>query len=92
MSYCVRVKTPDGHMAIIRMSGRRPPPCVKCGAISSRLCDWKLAPAGAPPRRLKTCSAPLCADCASSPAPDKDLCPTHAAMWSQHLERQKTET
>jgi hypothetical protein len=103
MSYDVRVRMPWGATGILRMSGRRPPPCVKCGAVSTRLCDWKIkssatmadryAPGRAPGQatRGKTCSAPICDHCTYSPASDKDLCPTHAAEWRRRLERRGRE-
>jgi len=40
------------------------------------LCDWKV-----PGRRSGTCDVPICSRCTASPAPDKDLCPDHAAAW-----------
>lgn len=89
MAYDVRMRMPDGNVAWLRMAGRRPPPCVKCGAVSTRLCDWKLRSSDrTPPRPAKsklaqTCSAPICDLCTSSPAPNKDLCPTHTAEWEQ---------
>jgi hypothetical protein len=38
------------------------------------LCDWKVDGG--------TCSAPICTTCATFPAPNKDLCPTHADAWT----------
>jgi hypothetical protein len=29
----------------------------------------------------KTCDRLICVGCTHSPAPDKDLCPEHAAIW-----------
>jgi hypothetical protein len=83
MPYDVHVRMPDGNVAILRMAGRRPRPCVKCGAVSTRLCDWKISGGKV---RLRTCSAPICDSCTSSPAPGKDLCPTHAAEWAKRME------
>jgi hypothetical protein len=88
MSYCSRVTLPNGTVAIVRHSGKRPPPCIKCGATSTRLCDWKLATRG---KRVIRCSAPLCDKCTTSPATDKDLCPAHAAEWGKR-EAEKTES
>ena len=51
-----------------------PRPCAVCGWISERLCDWKLSGG-------RDCDRPLCAACATSPAPDKDLCPQHARLY-----------
>lgn len=45
------------------------------GQKATQLCDWKV-PGG-------TCDTPLCRVCTHSPAPDKDLCPTHKAAWFQ---------
>lgn len=50
-----------------------------CGNRATLLCDWKV-----PGRRAGTCDAPLCPSCTSSPAPEKDLCPAHAADWAAH--------
>lgn len=86
MPYDVRVRMPNGDLAFLRMAGKRPRRC-RCGAESTRLCDWKTgATAG---RRLKavTCDEPLCDTCASSPAADKDLCPSHAALWKARTEK-----
>jgi hypothetical protein len=85
---------PDGTVGWIRMSGKRPPSC-QCGVLATRECDWKLKSSDTPPppmigrartRRVRTCDTPLCGACAWSPAPDKDLCPTHAAEWRARLE------
>jgi hypothetical protein len=46
----------------------------KCGRRATRLCDWKI-----PGKKSGTCDAPLCDICAIVPAPEKDLCPKHAA-------------
>jgi hypothetical protein len=35
-----------------------------------------------PTRRSGTCDAPICSSCATSPAPDKDLCPNYAAEFA----------
>lgn len=71
---CTRVTLPDGMAAIVcgpRLRRKR------CGCGSGKpaalLCDWKVAGG--------TCDAPICEVCTHSPAPDKDLCPTHAAEW-----------
>jgi hypothetical protein len=73
---CTTVALPGGGRAIL--CGReRISTCVKCGAIAGLLCDWKLS-------ARKTCDAPLCDACASSPAQNKHLCPAHAKAWEQH--------
>src|SRR5580692_5630775 len=107
MAYDIRVRVPGTNaIAFVRVAGRRPPPCCKCGAHSSIACDWILKdsdPQSARSRRTepyrsakaharrKTCDAQLCIDCTYSPAPGKDLCPTHAAIWRSYLERRATK-
>jgi hypothetical protein len=44
-----------------------------CGRPATLLCDWKVAD-----RPGATCDKPICAECATSPAPGKDLCLAHA--------------
>lgn len=74
---CTRVTLPGGQAAIV--CGPRPK-AKKCGCGSGRratlLCDWKT-----PDGPAETCDAPICGDCTHVPAPDKDLCPKHAAEW-----------
>jgi len=72
---CEHVKIPDGGYAIVCGRSQRSQHC-KCGRPSTRMCDWKV-----PSRKSKTCDAPLCDRCTHSPAPDKDLCAEHAAIW-----------
>lgn len=76
---CNRVKLPDGGFAIVCGPRQRPKSCA-CGSgrPADRLCDWKVDGG--------TCDAPICEACTSSPAPDKDLCPAHAAAWKARLE------
>ncbi len=64
-------------MGVIVCGPKRIRGCVKCREIADRECDWKL-PNG------KTCDKPICAKCTVSPAPEKDLCPEHAAAWAKH--------
>lgn len=71
---CAVVKMPHGGNAFVCGPGRRPR-CV-CGNLGARQCDWKV-----PMRSSGTCDAYICIDCTHAPAPDKDLCPTHAAEW-----------
>lgn len=71
---CQRV-TVDGVAAIVCGPDRR----CRCGRKADRLCDWKDAG-----KKSGTCDTPLCAKCATSPAPEKDLCPRHAAEWASH--------
>lgn len=83
---CDHVTLPDGTHAIVCSSGPRKR-CA-CGQPATRLCDWKM-----PERRSGTCDAPICASCSTSPAPEKDLCPTHAAAfrkWSARLNSRRT--
>lgn len=84
MPYDIRVRMPGGDLAFLRMAGKRPRRC-RCGAESTRLCDWKTLKTGVRLRSV-TCDEPLCDNCTSSPAPDKDLCPTHAAEWKARNE------
>lgn len=48
-----------------------------CGYPATQLCDWKVAG-----KRSGTCDASICAQCAVSPATDKDLCPAHAKSFA----------
>jgi hypothetical protein len=59
----------------------RPARCSVPGCTKEHvaLCDWKLKA----PARRKTCSAKLCADHTTKPAPDKDLCPAHVEAWKR---------
>lgn len=54
--------------------------CVGCIKLTIRarlrLCDARIKGSGG-----RTCDAPVCVDCTTQPAPDKDLCPHHAAQW-----------
>lgn len=71
---CETVTLPGGGRAIV-CGSRRTPRCA-CGRPSTQLCDWKV-----PSRRSGTCDKPLCKQCTHVPAPNKDLCPAHAAEW-----------
>ena len=79
---CERVPLPNVGFAIVcgtRASrGQRAQDRCACGRRATRLCDWKV-----PERKSGTCDAPICASCSTSPAPDKDLCPTHAAAFRE---------
>lgn len=74
----------DGARGFICTSAPRRQRCVGCGQLVApralRLCDWK-TPQGKKP----TCDAPVCGRCTYSPAPEKDLCPTHAAEWKARI-------
>lgn len=73
---CERVTMPDGGAAIVCSSGRRKR-CA-CGRVATLACDWKV-----PTRKSGTCDAPICSRCTTSPAPEKDLCPKHAAAYAE---------
>jgi len=48
--------------------------CSRCSRLATRLCDYPMG-------NGRTCDAPLCDECASSPyeiGADIDFCPTHA--------------
>ena len=82
---CNVVTLPNGGRAIV-CSSRGRQRCA-CGEPSTQLCDWKI-----PGRRSGTCDKPLCRTCTHVPAPDKDLCPTHAAEWlARQNERAKVQ-
>lgn len=78
---CTRVPMPGGGFAIV--CGPKPR-LKRCGCGSGQkaglLCDWRTGEG-------QTCDAPICEGCTTSPAPDKDLCPTHAADWRAWLAR-----
>lgn len=63
-----------GTIAIVCTPTRR----CKCGRRATLECDWKV-----PGRKSGTCDAPICSSCATSPAPGKHLCATHAAAFEQ---------
>lgn len=71
------MRLPGGGSAIVCTRGpkTKPKPCVRCGAVSTRLCDAQLAPdlAG----KARSCDAPICARCTTSPRPGVDYCPDH---------------
>lgn len=72
---CEYVPVPGGGTAIV--CGLRSKRC-RCGRRATLACDWKDAA-----RKSGTCDAALCASCSTSPAPDKDLCPDHAAEFKR---------
>lgn len=75
---CETVRLPGGQVAIVCGRGRRNRPRCGCNRIATLECDWKV-----PSRRSGTCDAPICDRCTTVPAPDKDLCPTHAEEWKR---------
>jgi len=74
---CQHVKMPGGVTAIVCSRNQRKRKC-KCGRPGTLLCDWKM-----PGKARPTCDKPICDRCATSPAPDKDLCPKHAWEWTK---------
>lgn len=73
---CQPIRLPGGGTAIV-CSSRRRQRC-GCGRPATRLCDWRVEG-----KRSGTCDRPLCTSCASSPAPDKDLCAEHVRAFEQ---------
>lgn len=73
---CDFVQLPRGGTAIV-CSSRRRQRCA-CGKPAPKLCDWKV-----PGKRSGTCDVPLCVNCTTVPAPEKDLCPKHAAEFAE---------
>lgn len=74
---CEHVTLSSGVHAIVCGPKRRFKLCA-CGSgqRATQLCDWKT-----PERETGTCDAAICPGCSTRPAPDKDLCPAHAAAW-----------
>ena len=88
---CSPFTLPNGQRGFVctRIRRKHEPRC-QCGLnVASLLCDWKLPRTPGKPRR--TCDAPLCDLCTTSPASGKDLCPSHAAEWQQRLEQAGTQ-
>lgn len=81
---CEHVPLPGGGSAII-CGMRQPRQKCRCGRTATLLCDWKMPNAKEHERARgsATCDKPLCERCTMSPAPDKDLCPTHAEAFEQ---------
>jgi hypothetical protein len=75
---CTVVNFDNGTRGFVCTSGPRFRLCA-CGSgkRATLLCDWKV-----PIRNSGTCDAPICPACTHVPAPDKDLCPPHAAEWA----------
>lgn len=77
---CEFVQLPDGTRAIVCGPRQRAKRCA-CGRKADLLCVWKVSS-----RKSGTCDKPICSLCATSPAPEKDLCPEHAqafAAWKR---------
>lgn len=79
---CYSVILPNSDRAIVCGQTRR----CSCGQRATLECDWKVAT-----RKSGTCDRPICARCTTSPAPDKDLCPTHVDAYAQWLARQSAK-
>jgi hypothetical protein len=89
---CEHVTLPGGGRAII-CGPRQPHQKCPCGRRATQLCDWKM-PNAEDQRKVRgsaTCDKPLCDQCTTSPAPDKDLCPAHAAEWRKRQGREPTK-
>lgn len=72
---CVPFSTPDGARGFM-CTTRGPRKRCACGKPATQECDWKVKG-----KKSGTCDRPICKACSHVPAPDKDLCPTHAAEW-----------
>lgn len=75
---CEFVPMPGGGTAIVCGPRRKHDKC-GCGRRATLLCDWKMETV----HSSGTCSKPICTRCTTSPAPDKDLCPAHAAEYAK---------
>lgn len=68
-------------------------PCIKCGDISTKLCDAVVREVMVGVATTQgTCDAPLCDHCALPwlpAAPDKDVCPHHAQSIREAVEAAK---
>lgn len=73
---CHHLTLPGGDRAII-CDRTKPKRCL-CGQPATRLCDWKVTKS-----RSGTCDKPLCANCSTEPAKNKDLCRDHAAAFER---------
>jgi hypothetical protein len=65
------MRMPDGTVAHLKFSGKRPAPCRWCLAIHTLLCDHPRPDGG-------TCSAPMCSLHAKTVGADRHLCPDHS--------------
>lgn len=71
---CTPTRLPGGGVAIVCSTTRRRR-CA-CGKPATLQCDWKVKT-----RRSGTCDRYVCEDCATRPAPDKDLCREHGEAF-----------
>lgn len=74
---CTPINIPGVGTGFICTRGPRArrKPCSGCGRPADLLCDWKVDGG--------TCDAPVCDQCTTSPAKDKDLCPAHAKAYEE---------
>jgi hypothetical protein len=79
--HCTRTTVGEATVIVCGRGRERPRPCCRCSNASTRLCDWVI---GKTDKRVQRCSAPICDEHSTSPAPGKDLCPPHAAVWATH--------
>ena len=71
MAHCVRVELPGGAVALVRVDGPAGPrPCVVCGGIGTKQCDYPRKPK---PSRAR-CNAYMCATDSVNVGPDLDWC------------------
>lgn len=80
---CTPINVPGLGTGFVCGPRRKKARCASCGRPADLLCDWKV-----PGRKSGTCDAPICNQCTTSPAPDKDLCPAHAAAYEQWKAKQ----
>ena len=79
---CHHIDLGNGTGAIVCTGRARIRRCA-CGRPADRLCDWKV-----PTKKSGTCDKPVCSQCSTSPAPEKDLCATHAEAF-EHWKRNR---
>lgn len=79
---CVRLELGGGEIAWVcahrQVMVRGHGACVGCHAPATLLCD-NVEDRGDDRRTVTTCDSPLCSRCATEIAPDRHLCPRHAA-------------
>jgi len=76
---CAHLTMSDGQ-ALIVCGAIKVATCYLCGKEATKLCDWHGG-------QKRTCDRGLCDEHATSPAPNKDLCPPHAKMWAERNAR-----
>lgn len=81
---CTRTKIGDTPVIVCGSRRYREQRC-KCDQVATKLCDWIMTRANRETgAKQTTCDEPLCDGCATTPAPDKDLCGKHAESWATH--------